>query len=219
VYRKLFSEGESEILTITVGEKLSETYASAAAAAKESESVGSLDLFDSMGGSAAQGYMVIEAARMAQDGKAIKQILSRMEEMREKQAVVFLIDSLEYAVKGGRFSSWNSTMVSLLNIKPIMKLEDGLIVEAAKVRTYKKALDYIVDLVHQQTGSQSCRLAYIHADAPERVLDLQSRAAEKLNISEEIVTDMADSVAINFGPGASGIVAVGIVAVPAYCGF
>jgi DegV family protein with EDD domain len=208
VYKKLFFEGESEILTITVGEKLSGTYASAEAAAKELEGQGSLYLFDSMGGSAAEGYMAVEAARMAQEGKAIKQILSRLEEMREKQAVVFLIDSLEYAVKGGRISSWKSTMVSLLNIKPIMKLEDGLIVEAAKVRTYKKALDYIVDLVHQQTGSQPCRLAYIHAGALEKVPDLQSRAAEKLNISEEIVTDMAVSVAINLGPGALGIVAV-----------
>ena len=152
--------------------------------------------------------MAIEAARMAETGEDIKPIMARLEEMREQQAVVFLIDSLEYAVKGGRISSWRSTMASLLNIKPIMKLEDGLIVEAAKVRTYKKALDHIVDLVYQQTGSQPCRLAYIHAGASEKVPDLQSKAAEKLNISEEIVTDMAVSVAINLGPGALGIVAV-----------
>ena len=152
--------------------------------------------------------MVIDPSRMAHDAKAIRQVLSRMEEMREKQAPVFLVDSLEYAVKGGRISSWRSTIVSLLNIRPIMELEDGLIVETTKVRTHKTALDYIVDLVYQQTGSQPCRLAYIHAGALERVPDLQSRAAEKLNISEEIVTDMAVSVAINLGPGALGIVAV-----------
>jgi len=208
VYRKLYSEGETEILTITVSEKLSGTYASAVAAAQELEGQGTLHLFDSKGGSAAQGYMAIEAARMAQAGEEIKPIMDRLEEMREKQSVVFLIDSLDYAVKGGRVSSWRSTMASLLNIKPIMKLEDGLIVEAAKVRTYKKALDHIVDLVYQETGNQPCRLAYIHAGAPEKVPDLQSKAAEKLNISEEIVTDMAVSVAINLGPGALGIVAV-----------
>lgn len=208
VYRRLFAEGEEEILTITVGEKLSGTYASAVAAAKELEGSGTLHTFDSMSGSAAQGYMVIEAARMAIDGEKIEQIFSRLEEMREKQAVVFLIDSLEFAVRGGRISSWRSTMASLLNIKPIMNLEDGQIVEAAKVRTFKKALDHIVELVYQQVGDQPCRLAYIHAGAAERTPELQRKASDRLNITEEIVTDMAVSVAINLGPGALGIVAI-----------
>ena len=208
LYRKLFSEGETELLTITVGEKLSGTYASAVGAAKELEGQGVLHLFDSKSGSAGQGYMVIEAARMAQAGEKIEPIMARLEEMREKHTIVFLIDSLEYAVKGGRISSWRSTMASLLNIKPIMKLEDGLIVEAAKVRTYDKALDHIVDFIYKHTGDQTCRLAFIHAGAPERIPELQSKAGERLNISEEIVADMAVSVAINLGPGALGIVAV-----------
>lgn len=208
IFREILSEGEDEILTITVGRKLSGTYDSADAAAKELEGQGTFYLFDSMSGSAAQGYMVIEAARMAARGARYENILSRLQEMRERQAAVFLIDNLEYAVKGGRISSWRSTMVSLLNIKPIMNLQDGVIVEAGKVRTYKKALDKIVDEIYQKTGDEKCRVAYIHAGAPERVVDLKSRTHEILNIEEEIITDMAVSAAINLGPGALGIVAL-----------
>lgn len=209
-YKEILAAGENEILTVTVGRKLSGTYDSAEAAAKELDGEATFHLFDSMSGSAAQGYMVIEAARMAKQGANYEAIVTHLRKMRANQSVVFLIDNLEYAVKGGRISSWRSTMASLLNIKPIMKLEDGVIVEAGKVRTYKKALDSIVEFVHQKTGDQNCRVAYIHAGAPEKIADLKSRANAELTIDEEIITDMAVSVAINLGPGALGIVAMPI---------
>ena len=91
--------------------------------------------------------------------------------------------------------------------------------EAAKVRTYKKAQDNIVDLVHQPAGSQPCRLAHITVGAPGGLPVLQSRAVDKLDISEEIVIDTAVSFAIKIGPGALCIVVVDIVAVPTFCGF
>jgi DegV family protein with EDD domain len=136
-YESILAEGEKDILTITVSEKLSGTYASAVAAGKELEGQGNFYLFDSQGGSAAQGFMALEAAEMAAAGKDIDTVIARLKTMRESMVVVFLINSLEYAVKGGRVSALRSTMASLLNIKPIMQLENGLIVEAGKVRTYK----------------------------------------------------------------------------------
>ena len=208
VYRSLLKEGADEILTITVSEKLSGTYASAVAAIQELEGEATFNVFDSRGGSAAQGYMVIEAARMASAGADTTTILNRLAQMRDNQTVTFLINSLEYAVKGGRVSSLQSTMASLLRIKPIMNLEDGLIVEAGKVRTYGKALDYIVDFVHNRVGEQPVKVAYIHANDPNGVEELQKRTQGKLNMTEAFAQDMAISVAINLGPGALGIVAI-----------
>ncbi len=208
LYRSILAQGEDEILTITVGEKLSGTYASAVAAAKELAGQGTFHLFDSAGGSAAQGYMTIEAARMAENGASAADILARLEVMRQEQVVVFLINSLEYAVKGGRVSSLQSSFASLLRIKPIMDLKDGLIVEAGRVRTYKKALDYIVEKVAEQVGEKSVKVAYIHAHDLDGANLLRERARRQLNISEEIELEMAVSVAINLGPGALGIVAI-----------
>ena len=208
VYREILAEGENEILTITVGEKLSGTYASAEAAGKELEQEGDLYLFDSAGGSAAQGYMVIEAARMAERGDSIDAIMERLNTMRDNQSVAFLVDSLEYAVKGGRVGSLQSTMASLLRIKPIMQLKDGEIVEAGRVRTYNKALDYIVDYTLERVGDKPIHFAVIHAGSPEGASTLQEKARTRLNISEEFVADMGISVAINLGPGALGIVAI-----------
>jgi DegV family protein with EDD domain len=207
-YRALLAEGEDEIMTITVGEKLSGTYASAKAAAAELKDQGTFHLFDSAGGSASQGYMVLEAARMAQDGAPVSEILTRLEWMRQEQVVVFMIDSLEYAVKGGRVGSLQSSLASLLRIKPIMELKDGLIAEAGRVRTYNKALEYIVNKVAEDVGEQPVKMALIHAHDPEGVVRLRQQARQRLNISEEFESEMAVSVAINLGPGALGIVAI-----------
>jgi DegV family protein with EDD domain len=208
VYRSLMAEGEQEIMTITVGQKLSGTYASAVAAAEELEGQATFHLFDSAGGSGAQGHMAIEAARLDQKGAPAEEILARLEQMRREQSVVFLINSLEYAVKGGRVGSLQSSFASLLRIKPIMELKDGLIVEAEKVRTYGKALDAIVDKVAQAVGDRPVKIAYIHAHDLNGANELRQRAGQRLNISEAFETEMGVAVAINLGPGALGLVAI-----------
>jgi DegV family protein with EDD domain len=207
-YKSILEEGEQDILTITVSEKLSGTFASAVAAAKELEGQGNFFIFDSQGGSAAQGFMALEAAVMAEAGKDIDTIMARLRTMRETMAVVFLINSLEYAVKGGRVSALRSTFASLLNIKPIMQLKDGLIVEASKVRTYRKAMNYMVDYVVERVGDKPVKIAYLHARDLEGMAALQVLARPRLNMVEEIEVDLAIAVAINLGPGALGMVAI-----------
>lgn len=89
-----------------------------------------------------------------------------------------------------------------------MQLKDGLIVEAGRVRTYSKALDYIVDYVFEKVSDRPIKMAVIHAGSPDGADKLQEKARNWLNYSEEFVTDMGISVAINLGPGALGIVAI-----------
>lgn len=207
-YKSILAEGEKDILTITVSDKLSGTYASAVAAAKELEGQGNFYLFDSQGGSAAQGFMALEAAEMSAAGKEIDTIMTRLKTIRENMVVTFLINSLEYAVKGGRVSALRSTMASLLNIKPIMQLKDGLIVEAGKVRTNKKAMSYMVDFVKERVGNKPVKVAFLHARDVEGMRALQELARPQLNIVEEIEVDLAIAVAINLGPGALGMAVI-----------
>lgn len=207
-YRSILAQGEKEILTITVSEKLSGTYASATAAAKELDGQGTFYLFDSQSGSAAQGFMAIEAARLAQSGAGIEAIMARLEEMRARSVIALMIDSLEYAVRGGRVSSLRGTVANLLNIKPIMQVKDGLIVEAGKVRTRRKALDFMIGFVKERVGSQPVKLAVLHAGALADGEALLEKARPEFNATEAILVDLAVGVAINLGPGALGVVAV-----------
>lgn len=208
VYRDLIAAGETEILVVTVSEKLSKTYASAIAASQEVAGRATIHVFDSLSGSIGQGFMALEAARMAEAGASYADILKRLETMREKQVIALLIHSLEFAVKGGRVSALRSTMASLLNIKPVMQLKDGEIVEAGKVRTHKKAMQFMVDFVKERVGNQPVKLAYIHANAPGGAIELKQLAAPSFNATEELTVDLCVAVAINLGPGTLGLVAI-----------
>lgn len=207
LYRKLIAQGDKEFLTIVVSEKLSGTYASAEAAARELAGQATFHLYDSEFGSAPQGLMVAEAAQMDAAGADYAAIKDRLDEMKREMAVYFLIDSLEYAVKGGRVSTLRSTMASLLNIKPIMVMKNGVIDEAAKVRTYKKALTTMIGLTKDEVGDQPVTLAVMHGGAPEAGQSLLELARQHFNIVEEYMVNMAIAVAINLGPGAVGLVA------------
>lgn len=209
-FEEIIADGENEIMVITVSEKLSGTYASAVAAAREVEGRATVHLIDSKAGSAVQGLMAVEAARMARDDKSAEAIRARVEEMRETFSIYFLIDSLEYAVKGGRVSSLRAGFASLLNIKPIMTLNDGIIDEAGKVRTYKKAVDWIVDAVATDVGTKRVNLAVMHANNHAAGQALLEKARPVLNVEEVFFMDMAVAVAINLGPGALGMVAIPI---------
>ena len=207
-YEEILAEGETEIMAITVSQKLSGTHESAVIAHKELEGRGTFHLFDSQAGSAAQGYMALEAARMAHDGASAEEILAKLHKMRDEMAVIFTIDSLEYAVKGGRVSTAKSLIASVLNVKPILKLDDGVIAEAGRVRTRKKALNHIVDQIQGVVGNKPIKLAIMHAGAPEDAAQLQKLASSQLNASEEFLVDMAVAVAVNLGPGALGLAAI-----------
>jgi DegV family protein with EDD domain len=161
-----------------------------------------------LGGSAAQGFLAIQAARMAQDGADIETILARLEQMRDQTVSIFTIDSLEYAAKGGRVSSAKSMMASMLSIKPVMQLEEGAIVEAGRVRTRKKAIAHIVTLLKERVGDTAVNLAVVHAGSAADAGKLRELAATQLNAAEVIMVDMSIAVAINLGPGALGLIAV-----------
>ena len=207
-FRELMKSGETEFYVTTISEKLSGTYASAVAAKQALEGEATIHLFDSKAGSAAQGFMTVEAARMAQSGASGDEITAKLSKMRDEMVVCFMIDSLEFAVKGGRVKPLRGTIASMLNIKPIMRLDDGLIVEEGRVRTLKKAHRYIVDYVKQRVGDKPIKFAAIHAGAPlagQAILDL---ASSQLNVAENMLVDMTIPVAINLGPGALGLVAI-----------
>jgi DegV family protein with EDD domain len=207
-YQQLIAAGETDILTIVVSTKMAGTIQSARLAAEELAGQANFYRFDSLGGSAAQGFLAIEAARMGREGAGIEAILARLEQMRAQTVSIFTIDSLEYAAKGGRVSSAKSMMASMLSIKPVMKLEDGAIVEAGRVRTRKKAIAHIVELVKEKVGNTAVKVAVIHAGSPDDAGKLWELATAQLNASEVIMVDMSIAVAINLGPGALGLIAV-----------
>jgi DegV family protein with EDD domain len=205
-YKHIAKKGES-ILSIHIGSKMSGTYDIVRSASAELAGELNVYPFDSGNGSAGLAFMCREARLLSSAGANIKAIIKRLEEIRDQMTVVFAIDNLEFARMNGRVSALQERVVSLLRIKPIIVLRDGLLEIAEKVRTRKKSIDRIVDLVYKKMGTQKVNIAIVHAQNLDTAGVLLNLVRDKLKIEEYIMTDLSISVAANLGPGAVGIIA------------
>lgn len=205
-YRSIARRGET-ILSMHISGRLSGTLATIQSAAQELRDEFNILPFDSGAGSAAVGFMCREARLLDRAGQTAEQILHKMERMRERLTLVLTLDNLEFAFLSGRITAMQKTLSSLLNVKPIVVLRDGLLEIGDKVRTRQKALDRILTTVAERIGDHPAHVAVVHAADPTTAQVLCDRIREMVRIKDLIVTDLSIPVAANLGPGAIGIVA------------
>lgn len=205
-YRSIAQQGDT-ILSLHIASKLSGTYATIQAAARELKDEFNIYTFDSGAGSAGLGFMCREARQMDWAGFSPEQILHRLTSIREHLTVIFTLDTLDFAYLNGRINALQNAVSSLLKIKPIVILRDGLLVMADKVRTRQRSLDQVLKVVKERIGSQLVNIAVVHAADPETARLLIERMRGMFNVKEIIMTDLAIPVAANLGPGTIGIVA------------
>jgi DegV family protein with EDD domain len=155
IYKRLCEEGATDIISLHVTAKLSGTYHSARLAQEMLEGVVRVHPFDSAGGSVSLGFMATEASRMAKAGRSVAEIMARMEIIRERTNLVLTLKDLRFAQMSGRVGRLQSSLASLLNIKPLVVLEDGLIDVTEKVRTHRKAIDRMIDIIAGKPGRRS----------------------------------------------------------------
>jgi DegV family protein with EDD domain len=206
VYRRLASEGAEAIISTHVTGKLSGTYQSACLAAEEVKDEVKVFPHDSLAGSAALGHACVEASRMARAGKTPEEIVARLDEIRSRVNVILVLENLEYPRKSGRVGGLAFALGSVLNMKPIVSLDDGLLNTVEKVRTRKKSLDRLLDIMEERVGtSDAIKLGVIHARAPEVGQEVFSRAQERFNCSESYLVELCASLTVHFGPGTIGL--------------
>jgi DegV family protein with EDD domain len=207
-YIRLKEEGASEIISLHVTAKLSGTYHSAELAKEMVAGLVRVHTFDSACGSAGLGFMSMEASRMARAGKSVAEIVDRMKVIRKRMTLVLTMKDLRFAQMSGRVGRLQSSLASLLNIKPIVILEGGLLDVTEKVRTQHKAIDRMLEIVAERVGpSAPANLAVVHAQAPDLGRDLLSRAKPLFDCQETFLTDLTSSLVVHFGPGTLGLIA------------
>jgi DegV family protein with EDD domain len=199
-YRGIAQKGDN-VLSVHIASKLSGTYSVIEMAAREL--VGEINVipFDSGAGSAAMGWMCREARNLERAGSSLNEIVARLERARQRLTVIFTVDNLEFAQLSGRVNALQSTISSLLKIKPIIMLKEGLLFAGEKARTRQKALDRILECVKERVGMEKISLAVVHAADPETASAIAERAKRLFNIQDLIVTDLAIPVAAHLGPG------------------
>jgi DegV family protein with EDD domain len=204
-YRQIALPGDS-ILSIHLGSRMSGTYSTVELAAKEVEDEFKVYPYDSGAGSAVMAFMCREARLLDRAGASVQDILHKLTCIRERLTVIFTLDSLEFARLNGRVNALQSVITSMLRIKPIIILRDGLLQMGDKVRTRQRSVEKVIQLAKEKVEKRMVNIAIVHAADPSTAQSLVQKVREMFNIRELIVTELAIPVAANLGPGTVGIV-------------
>jgi DegV family protein with EDD domain len=146
IFAKLAQEAK-EILTITLSEKFSATYAAALQGRAMVKNDCRIEVIDSQAGAGAQMLLVISAAKMAQAGANLEQIADWMKRAISRVHILMSFDTLEYLRRGGRIGKAQALLGSLLKVNPVAGLKDGAAFPIARPRNRARAMDFLVDFV------------------------------------------------------------------------
>jgi DegV family protein with EDD domain len=205
-YKRIAQAGDT-ILSLHVTSKLSGTYNSAVLASHELRNRLNIIAVDSGAGSAAMGFMCKEVRQLEKAGASLQTILARLDAIRQNMNIVLTLDTLEYARKSGRVKAFQAAIATLVKIKPVIVLKDGALDMRERVRTRQRALDRILDIIHERVDDQLVNIAVVHSQSLEAAKMLMQKVSESFHVNEVILTDLSIGVAANLGPGTIGIVA------------
>lgn len=200
-YKEELSLG-NKVISIHGSSQLSGTYNSALIA---KEQVGETDIHvvDTMAITMGAGMLVIKAARLAAEGMEPGAIVKEIESSKERMKHLIIVDTLKYLHKGGRLSLSASVMGSILNIKPILTVENGKMELFDKARGIKKAITIVLDTIKENGWTLNDKVVGInHIVDPEHMHMLEDELKREYNIKEIIKGEVGSVVATHGGPGA-----------------
>ena len=201
VYHRL-SQTTNEILAIHTIGSLSGIYNASRLAAAEFSNV-HIELVDSGQVSMSLGWLVILAARAAQAGKTLDEIKSLVLEALQRVHIVAMLDTLEYAQRGGRLGKGAALVGTLLNVKPLLSAERGEIVPVENVRSQRRAMERLVEIVLNSGPVQE--IAVVHANAIEYAERLREMLARVYPSKLILLSETGPVLGAHAGPGAIGI--------------
>ena len=204
-YKKIAQPGDT-ILSIHITSKLSGTYASSVAAAEELKGTYTVVPVDTLCGTMGTAFMCRSARQMERAGKSVDEIKTFIEGVRSKTHVILTLETLEYAKRSGRGGTLSAALASVLNVKPIAMLKDGIVDMVDRVRTRKGAIDRVLDLAKENVGDSPVHIGVVHARDEASAKSLLEEAQKRFNVKESFLTDLSISLVINFGPGTVGLV-------------
>jgi DegV family protein with EDD domain len=192
------------IVGVFISSELSGTIASALVA-RDSLPDLNIEVIDSRSTSMGLGFMVLAPARAAAEGKSLAKVAATAREIVPCMDVVFVVETLKYLHKGGRIGGASHLLGSALNIKPLLYLNDGRIEALERVRTKRKAVARMLDVMAERAGDKPVYAAVIHANAPEEGARLQEQVSKRFSHVELYQSELSPVIGTHVGPGTVGV--------------
>ena len=204
-FKHIRGEGD-EALAVVVSSKLSGTVSSATAAKAELKDDAGIHIFDTLSVACGEGLMVLEAARMAQHGHSVADIMKQLENMRDHMHIYIVFDTLEYLAKGGRIGKAQQLIGSMLSMKPILTLKHGAIEPHERIRTKNKAWARLKEIVdHAIRGKHKIQVAVMYTEITFEATQWANELKEHYHLTECRAYHMSPAVGAHAGPDALGI--------------
>lgn len=205
-FTQAFNSGSDELLCMCISSEMSATYASARQAADMLPGK-RIEVFDTRSLAMGQGYMVLAAVEAVANGASIKEAIAAAEDVRSRTYLFGALTTLKYIAMSGRVSQLAAGMAGLLDIKPVLTIQNGKLELLEKIRTQNKAWKRAIELsVEKVAGRKMEKMALLNVKAPEEARQFESLLRLALPCPDEITF-----TAIN--PGLSIHTGVGMVAV------
>ncbi|XMB71896.1 DegV family protein [Mycoplasmatota bacterium WC30] len=202
-YEKLKADGCDTIIFVTISSKLSGTYENALLAAKMIDGV-DIRVFDSKSVGYVECKMVFAAHEGFKAGKTIDEIMADLEFIRDNNKIYFAVNDLSYLIKNGRLSNAAGFVANFLKIKPLLEInKEGAVVSVEKIRTFKKAVNRVIQKYLEETEGKDVETFIIHAYNPDTVDYMRKKVKEfRPNIGEIKDYLLTPAVGAHGGPGA-----------------
>jgi DegV family protein with EDD domain len=207
-YKDLAESGAEEIVSIHMTSKASGAYQAALIAQsmlKEQMPDLRVEVIDTRNAALCQGWMAIEAARAALSGLRLDEVAAKVKAMIPVTHLLQTADTLRYLYMGGRIGKAKHLVGSLLNIKPLIGVENGEIVPLGVARSRTQAYQSMVDKVEAAVGKSRVKIAYVHAGAMQEVEKIKNIVESRLNAVESLIGELSPALAVHTGPGTAGL--------------
>lgn len=201
VYRRL-ADQTNEVFSIHSTKLLTGIYNSAVAAAAEIPEM-RIIVVDSQQVTMALGWLVILAARGAHEGASLEELAAVVDDARPRSHLIAVLDTLDYAQRSGRLGKGSALIGTLLNVKPIISLLEGQVMPVENVRTRRRALDRLAEIVLGSGPIQE--IAVMHAAGLEFALRLRETFAQTLRVESIVTIETGPVLGTHVGPKAVGV--------------
>ena len=202
-YRSLAAEGATSIVVVALSSDLSATMQSAELAARAVAPGIDVRIVDSRNASMGLGLTVLACAELAKTGASADEVVARAQSVIPRTRVFAALDTLDNLKKGGRIGGAKAMLATVMSIKPLISITNGLVEEAGKQRTRSKALAHLVDILRNQEVPIE-RLAVLNAQCAD--IDSFVAMVKEVYTGEIIVGDIGAVIGTHAGQGTIGIV-------------
>jgi DegV family protein with EDD domain len=161
-----------------------------------------LTIIDSKCASLGLGLVVAKAAQLSQTGMPYEQLCETVSEYCRHMEHIFTVDDLEFLARGGRISKTSAFVGGLLNIKPLLHVEDGKLIPLEKIRGRKKVFKRMLELMEERgVDLQKQMIGISHGDDEEAALELKKQIEEKFGCTDFLIYPIGGAIGAHAGPG------------------